>query len=171
MYKGVWYLCIGHNNLICSLLEFFIYGVLLHCTSDLRKAHGNLLKFLPFQVNIMVVVMVLNALSTIFQFYRSGQYYWWRKLEYPGKTTDLPQVRQTLSHIVVSNTSRHEWIQNHNVSGDQHWLHIVVDPTTMWSRPWRPQVNFMQSFHLKQYHQHMPEISLKNTGKENVYKI
>jgi hypothetical protein len=34
----------------------------------------------------------LTLLSTIFHLYRGDQFYWWRKPEYPEKTTDLPQV-------------------------------------------------------------------------------
>ena len=66
-----------------------------------------------------IVAVNISVISwrSIFQLYRGGQFYWWNTRKKPP--TYANQL-QTLSHNVVSSTSRLSRIRTHNVSGDRH---------------------------------------------------
>ena len=45
--------------------------------------------------------MVFNATFNNISVYRGGHVYWWRKPEYPEKTTDLQQVTDKVYHVML----------------------------------------------------------------------
>jgi len=66
-------------------------------------------KFVEMSKLEMIGLWCFTPLSTIFQLYSGGQFYWWRKLEYPDEATDLPQVTDKLYQEMLYRAHLAKW--------------------------------------------------------------
>ena len=93
---------------IIYLWNWFNFNILKHWVVHFLTISGNI-RNLDNMVRVKWL-WCLTPFSTIFQLYCGGQVYWWRKLQYLEKSTDLLQVTDNMKYYIIR-----RWPTNSNV--------------------------------------------------------
>ena len=80
--------CCTYEKFTVDDIPFQFKGCILTSSEDTRD-----------DIDLFFIFGCLTPLSAIFQLYHGDQFQWWKKLEYPERTTDHGQATDKLYHL------------------------------------------------------------------------
>jgi hypothetical protein len=121
---------------ILQIIECYIFFFVCLCVVYFKKSRtiwNNVLRYCAYWIFrkyddlfVCFVWWCLTPPSTIFQLYRGGQFYWWRKPEDLEKTAELSQITDKLYHIMLYTFPPDRGSNSQNISGDRRWKYDEI---------------------------------------------